>query len=126
MGANRGGGAGRPGSDARIDVETAASMTLISRDADAGYPAEEFADGRIVFLFPPSRNALIVEYSPDGASDAPPLDVREWALVLADEDGDVLASGVVTRAKAGAGEIRRYRIDPDRDGPAPRDGRPWA
>ena len=126
MGTNRGGGAAGPGSGARIDVETAASMTLVSCDADAGYPAEEFAAGRIVYMHPPSRNTLIVEYSPDGSPDAPPLDVREWALVLADDDGAVLASGVVTQSKAGAGEIRRYRLDPDRDGPAPRSGRPWA
>lgn len=125
MGLHRGSwGTGGSGSSDRFESASAASLTLVSDDADAGYPTMEYTDGRI-HLFDRHQNALIVEYIPNGTADAPPLDVRDWALILADDAGSVLVSGVITHARTAVDNIRRYQITPNQEGPAP-PGHPWS
>jgi hypothetical protein len=99
-------------------------MTLVSDDAASGYPTREYTDGRINF-FSNRQNTLIVEYLPKKMTNAPPLDVCNWALILADDAGAVLASGVITHARREFRDIRRYHLALDQEGPAS-PGRPWA
>lgn len=108
------------------ESKTAASMTLISDDADADYPATEYTDGRIVYIFSERQDALLIEYRPASTADSLPVNVANWALILADAAGGVLANGVITQAATGVNGIRRYHVDPDREGPAPPNAQPWA
>lgn len=109
----------------RTGSKIAASMTLVSYDADAGYPATEYTDGRIVFVYSERQDALLVEYRPASTTDSPVVNVANWALILADAEGAVLASGVITQAGTGLNGIRRYHVTPDQEGPAPPDAQPW-
>lgn len=120
-----GGTTGSSESTNRTETTTAASLTLVSNDADAGYPATEYTDGQIVFLYSERQDALLVEYRPATTTDSPPVSVANWALILADAEGAVLASGVITQAGTGLNGIRRYHVNPDQEGPAP-PGQPWA
>ena len=123
-GGTAGAGSGR---NDRTDSTTAASLTLIADDADAGYPATEYTDGRIIFSVSEHQGTIFIEYRPgrDSTTDPPPVTIANWALILADEEGTVLASGVITHAKRGLNGIRRYHVNPDQAGPAP-PGQPWA
>ena len=113
------------GSTDHIESGTAVSLTLISADADAEYPATEYTAGRIVFSFSERQDAVYVEYRPDSTADPPPVTVSNWALILANTDGAVLASGVVTRAETGLNGVRRYHVDPHQAGPASPTAYPW-
>jgi hypothetical protein len=108
----------------QVESAIATSLTLVSADADAGYPTMEYTNGRIT-LFSGRQNVLIVEYVPDRTADVPPLDVCDWALILADDAGTVLASGIITHTKMDFGDIRRYHLTLDQEGPAP-PGHPWS
>lgn len=101
----------------RIESDTAASMTLIADNADTGYPALEYTEGQIIYIS--TEDVHIVEYAPDTTGDPLPVDVRNWALILADDAGTVLVSGVIRHAETSINDIRRYHFTPGEDGPAP-------